>query len=129
MGLDSVPEYWATTLKGNVGKLQIALLGGSGPSSVGCLTSVPVSPIRMPDMGQKYLGRAFIRQKKHSSGEEREKKALIRGLPDMAFRKFPTNGAGAGHNSSDTNTAITVPRDEDPQRLFSTHYSRYRPQA
>ena len=33
----------------NVGKLQIALLGRSGPSGVGCLTSVPVSPIRVPD--------------------------------------------------------------------------------
>jgi len=44
----------------------------------------------MPDMGQKCLGRVFIRQKMHSSGEKRGKKALIRGLPDMAFRKFPT---------------------------------------
>jgi len=44
----------------------------------------------MPDMGQKCLGRAFIRQKMHSSGEKSGKKALIRDLPDMAFRKFPT---------------------------------------
>jgi len=46
----------------------------------------------MPDMGQKCLGRAFIRQKMHSSGEKSGKKALIRDLPDMAFRKFPTHG-------------------------------------
>jgi len=71
----------------------------------------------MPDMGQKCLGRVFIRQKKHSSGEKRGKKALIRGLPDMAFRKFPTGSVvGRGFALSARDLAKLCVKTDDPSQ-------------
>ena len=41
-------------------------------------------------------GKSILRQKLHPSGEKRGEKALIRGLSDMAFCKFPTSEGGGG---------------------------------
>jgi len=77
-----------------VGKLRIPLLGRSGPSGMGCLTSAPVSLIRMPDstrFGPKMPGKSIHQAKKALIRRKPGKKALIRDRPDMAYRKFPTS--------------------------------------
>lgn len=61
-----------------VEKLQI-----SGPSGV-----VQFSPIRVPDIGQKCLGRASIKQKMYSSGEKVGEKAPIRATLTQHFASF-----------------------------------------